>query len=395
MKIAVIGAGPSGMMAAFAAASNHEVTIFEKNEKLGKKLYITGKGRCNLTNYVDASDFFKNVISNKKFVYSSIYSFDPFMTMDLFNSYGLQLKVERGNRVFPMSDKASDVIKTYEKMLKERNVKIFLNTPCKTIDKKDKFIINGKYSFDKVIIATGGISYKETGSTGDGYKFAEKFNIKLKERKQALCGALTNEPLDLSGLSLKNVEILAYSEGKLIAKEFGEMLFTHIGVSGPIILTLSSKINRMSKIKLYLDLKPGLTYDELDKRILRDFDKFPNKDIRNALINLLPRDLIFYVLKKSNISSYKKVNQITGQERDNLKSSIKKFDLDYKCLEDINRAIITSGGISVDEINPHTMESKKVKGLYFVGEVLDIDALTGGFNIQLANSTAYLCGSNI
>lgn len=395
MKIAVIGAGPSGMMAAFAAASNHEVTIFEKNEKLGKKLYITGKGRCNLTNYVDASDFFKNVISNKKFVYSSIYSFDPFMTMDLFNSYGLQLKVERGNRVFPMSDKASDVIKTYEKMLKERNVKIFLNTPCKTIDKKDKFIINGKYIFDKVIIATGGISYKETGSTGDGYKFAEKFNIKSKQRKQALCGALTNEPLDLSGLSLKNVEVLAYSEGKLIAKEFGEMLFTHIGVSGPIILTLSSKINRLSKIKLYLDLKPGLTYDELDKRILRDFDKFPNKDIRNALINLLPRDLIFYVLKKSNISSYKKVNQITGQERDNLKSSIKKFDLDYKCLEDINRAIITSGGISVDEINPHTMESKKVKGLYFVGEVLDIDALTGGFNIQLANSTAYLCGSNI
>ena len=320
MKIAVIGAGPSGMMAAFAAASNHEVTIFEKNEKLGKKLYITGKGRCNLTNYVDASDFFKNVISNKKFVYSSIYSFDPFMTMDLFNSYGLQLKVERGNRVFPMSDKASDVIKTYEKMLKERNVKIFLNTPCKTIDKKDKFIINGKYIFDKVIIATGGISYKETGSTGDGYKFAEKFNIKSKQRKQALCGALTNEPLDLSGLSLKNVEVLAYSEGKLIAKEFGEMLFTHIGVSGPIILTLSSKINRLSKIKLYLDLKPGLTYDELDKRILRDFDKFPNKDIRNALINLLPRDLIFYVLKKSNISSYKKVNQITGQERDNLKS---------------------------------------------------------------------------
>lgn len=395
MKIAVIGAGPSGMMAAFAAASNHDVTIFEKNEKLGKKLYITGKGRCNLTNYVDASDFFKNVISNKKFVYSSIYSFDPFMTMDLFNSYGLQLKVERGNRVFPMSDKASDVIKTYEKMLKERNVKIFLNTPCKTIDKKDKFIINGKYIFDKVIIATGGISYKETGSTGDGYKFAEKFNIKSKQRKQALCGALTNKPLDLSGLSLKNVEVLAYSEGKLIAKEFGEMLFTHIGVSGPIILTLSSKINRLSKIKLYLDLKPGLTYDELDKRILRDFDKFPNKDIRNALINLLPRDLIFYVLKKSNISSYKKVNQITGQERDNLKSSIKKFDLDYKCLEDINRAIITSGGISVDEINPHTMESKKVKGLYFVGEVLDIDALTGGFNIQLANSTAYLCGSNI
>lgn len=395
MKIAVIGAGPSGMMAAFAAALNHEVTIFEKNEKLGKKLYITGKGRCNLTNYVDASDFFKNVISNKKFVYSSIYSFDPFMTMDLFNSYGLQLKVERGNRVFPMSDKASDVIKTYEKMLKERNVKIFLNTPCETIDKKDKFIINGKYSFDKVIIATGGISYKETGSAGDGYKFAENFNIKLKERKQALCGALTNAPLDLSGLSLKNVEVLAYSEGKLIAKEFGEMLFTHIGVSGPIILTLSSKINRLSKVKLYLDLKPGLTYDELDKRILRDFDKFPNKDIRNALINLLPRDLIFYVLKKSNISSYKKVNQITGQERDNLKSSIKKFDLDYKCLEDINRAIITSGGISVDEINPHTMESKKVKGLYFVGEVLDIDALTGGFNIQLANSTAYLCGSNI
>lgn len=395
MKIAVIGAGPSGMMAAFAAASNHDVTIFEKNEKLGKKLYITGKGRCNLTNYVDASDFFKNVISNKKFVYSSIYSLDPFMTMDLFNSYGLQLKIERGNRVFPMSDKASDVIKTYEKMLKDRNIKIFLNTLCKTIDKKDKFIINGKYSFDKVIIATGGISYKETGSTGDGYKFAEKFNIKLKERKQALCGALTNEPLDLSGLSLKNVEVLAFSEGKLIAKEFGEMLFTHIGVSGPIILTLSSKINRLSKVKLYLDLKPGLTYDELDKRILRDFDKFPNKDIRNALINLLPRDLIFYVLKKSNISSSKKVNQITGQERDRLKSSIKKFDLDYKCLEDINRAIITSGGISVDEINPHTMESKKVEGLYFVGEVLDIDALTGGFNIQLANSTAYLCGSNI
>lgn len=395
MKIGVIGGGPSGMMAAFAAAEKNQVVLYEKNEKLGKKLFLTGKGRCNLTNYTEAKDFFKNIVRNKKFAYSSIFTLDPFMTISLFESFGIALKIERGNRVFPKSDKSSDVIKAYEKMLASRKVKVLLNNEVKSLEKKDKFIINNKDKFDKIIIATGGVSYKSTGSTGDGYEFAKFFNINLVERKQALCGVFTNEPLDLSGLSLKNVSVRAEDSGKIICEEFGEMLFTHSGVSGPIILTLSSKINRLKNIKLFLDLKPALNCLTLDTRILRDFEKYSNKEIKNALIDLLPKDLITYVLLRAKIPDNKKVNQITKEDRQSLIKIIKNFDLDFKELEDIDRSIITSGGIDTREVNPHTMEANKVNGLYFVGEVLDMDALTGGFNIQLANSTGYLCGINI
>lgn len=395
MKVAVIGGGPSGMMASFVGGKNHEVTLFEKNEKLGKKLYITGKGRCNLTNYLEASEFFPNIVRNAKFAYSAIYSFDPFMTIDLFESYGLKLKVERGNRVFPKSDKASDVIKTYEKMLKDRNIEIKLNTEVFSLEKNEDFIINKKFHFDKIVLATGGLSYRETGSMGDGYKFAKNFSHEIIETLPALCGVESENPLDLAGLSLKNVEVSAYEGEKLIAKEFGEMIFTHKGVSGPIILSLSSKINRRKNLKLFLDLKPALDHNKLDARLLRDFENNPNKEIKNVLINLLPKDLIKYILEASKISEDKKINQISKEDRENLRNSLKSFDLKFKNLEDINRAIVTSGGISTKEIDPHTMESKKVKGLYFAGEIIDIDALTGGFNIQLANATGYLAGLNL
>ena len=388
MKIAVIGAGPSGMMAAFAAASNHDVTIFEKNEKLGKKLYITGKGRCNLTNYVDASDFFKNVISNKKFVYSSIYSFDPFMTMDLFNSYGLQLKVERGNRVFPMSDKASDVIKTYEKMLKERNVKIFLNTLCKTIDKKDKFIINGKYSFDKVIIATGGISYKETGSTGDGYKFAKNFGHKLIEPKASLSPLYIKDKLPIKALNISNVAIHAKGENKSYF-EYGDILISNSLITGPAAMRFKARICRDKLTKVWIDFLADYSKESLDKVIVDLINESPKKNLTNSLKNLINESLLEIILERSNINKDIKSYELNKAMRHDIITMIKEFKLNLDTRENFNNAVITSGGIDVKEINPQSMESKLVKNLYFVGEVLDIDALTGGYNLQIAFSTAY------
>lgn len=396
MNVAVIGAGPAGMMAAFVGAKNNNVVLFEKNEKLGKKLYITGKGRCNLTNYSTPQEFFPNIIRNKKFLYSSIYSLDSFYTMEIFKSYGLDLKVERGNRVFPKSDKSSDVIKTYMKMLKSRYVLIKLNENIFNIEKKyEKFILNNKYEFDKVVISTGGLSYKMTGSTGDGYKFAKSFNHNIIKPVAALNAILLKDKFNLAGLSLKNVELYAYSNGKLISREFGEMLFTHEGISGPIVLSISSKINRVKNIKLSLDLKPALDYNKLDNRLLREFVKNNNKDIKNILKEVLPLDLIEIILKNAEISVHKKANQITKEERYRLILNIKNFPLHFQKIENINRAVITSGGVDVSEINPSTMESKLVKGLYFCGEVLDVDALTGGYNIQIANSTGYLCGENL
>lgn len=396
MKIAIIGGGPAGMMCAIKAAENHQVTIFEKNEKLGKKLFITGKGRCNLTNYCDEREFLKNIVNNSSFMYSSIYSFSPFTTYYYFEELGLPLKVERGNRVFPASDKSSDVIKAYEKKLKDLGVKINLNYEVTSIEKVDgKFIINGREKFDKVVIASGGISYKLTGSTGDGYKFAKDFGHKVIDQVPGLIGINLKNNFSLAGLTLKNVELKILKDKKILSREFGEMLFTHRGISGPIVLTTSSKINRLKDFEMYLDLKPALDPEKLDARILRDFEENQNKNLENVMKSLLPRDLIIYVLEGAGISGEKKVNQITKEEREGLVRTIKNFGLKFDSLDDIDRAIVTSGGVDVKDIDPKTMESKKVKGLYFIGEVLDLDGLTGGFNIQIANSTGYSCGINL
>lgn len=396
MKIAIIGGGPAGMMCAIKAADNHGVTIFEKNEKLGKKLFITGKGRCNLTNYCDEREFLKNLVNNSNFMYSSIYSFSPFTTYYYFEELGLPLKVERGNRVFPLSDKSSDVIKAYEKKLKDLGVKVHLNFEIKSIEKVgEEFILNGREKFDKVIIATGGISYKLTGSTGDGYKFAKNFGHKIINQVPGLIGINLKNNFSLAGLTLKNVELKVIKDKKIISNEFGEMLFTHRGISGPIVLTTSSKINRLKDFEMFLDLKPALEPEKLDARILRDFSENQNKNIENVMRSLLPKDLISYVLYSAGISGDEKVNQITKIERENLVKTIKNFELKFDSLDNIDRAIVTSGGIDVKEIDPKTMESKKISGLYFIGEVLDLDGLTGGFNIQIANSTGYSCGINL
>ena len=396
MKIAIIGGGPAGMMCAIKAAENHQVTIFEKNEKLGKKLFITGKGRCNLTNYCDEREFLKNIVNNSSFMYSSIYSFSPFTTYYYFEELGLPLKVERGNRVFPASDKSSDVIKAYEKKLKALGVKINLNYEVTSIEKvDDKFIINGRENFDKVVIATGGISYKLTGSTGDGYKFAKDFGHKVIDQVPGLIGINLKNNFSLAGLTLKNVELKVLKDKKILSREFGEMLFTHRGISGPIVLTTSSKINRLKDFEIYLDIKPALDPEKLDARILRDFHENQNKNLENVMKSLLPRDLIIYVLEGAGISGDKKVNQITKEDRESLVRTIKNFSLKFDSLDDIDRAIVTSGGVDVKDIDPKTMESKKVSGLYFIGEVLDLDGLTGGFNIQIANSTGYSCGINL
>lgn len=396
MKIAIIGGGPAGMMCAIKAAENHGVTIFEKNGKLGKKLFITGKGRCNLTNYCDEREFLKNMVNNSNFMYSSIYSFSPFTTYYYFEELGLPLKVERGNRAFPLSDKSSDVIKAYEKKLKDLGVKVHLNFEIKSIEKVgEEFILNGREKFDKVVIATGGISYKLTGSTGDGYKFAKNFGHKIINQVPGLIGINLKNNFSLAGLTLKNVELKVIKDKKIISKEFGEMLFTHRGISGPIVLTTSSKINRLKDFEMFLDLKPALEPEKLDARILRDFSENQNKNIENVMKSLLPKDLISYVLYSAGISGDEKVNQITKIERENLVKTIKNFELKFDSLDDIDRAIVTSGGIDVKDIDPKTMESKKVSGLYFIGEVLDLDGFTGGFNIQIANSTGYSCGINL
>ena len=384
------------MMCAIKAAENHQVTIFEKNEKLGKKLFITGKGRCNLTNYCDEREFLKNIVNNSSFMYSSIYSFSPFTTYYYFEELGLPLKVERGNRIFPASDKSSDVIRAYEKKLKALGVKINLNYEVTSIEKVDgKFIINGRENFDKVVIASGGISYKFTGSTGDGYKFAKDFGHKVIDQVPGLIGINLKNNFSLAGLTLKNVELKILKDKKILSREFGEMLFTHRGISGPIVLTTSSKINRLKDFEIYLDLKPALDPEKLDARILRDFHENQNKNLENVMKSLLPRDLIIYVLEGAGISGDKKVNQITKEDRESLVRTIKNFSLKFDSLDDIDRAIVTSGGVDVKDIDPKTMESKKVKGLYFIGEVLDLDGLTGGFNIQIANSTGYSCGINL
>lgn len=399
MSICVIGGGPSGMMTAIECARlGKEVVIIEKNEKTGKKLYITGKGRCNITNDCDEKEFLDNINTNKKFLYSAAYSYTSADAMDFFEGLGVPLKVERGNRVFPVSDKSSDILKAYNKALDRFGVTVKLNEEVLSVEKEgERFVVTtnkGKYFFDKVVVATGGITYRQTGSTGDGYKFAENFGHKIIKPMGVLNGLITKEKTDLAGLTLKNVTFNIEKKGKLIYSELGELLFTHKGISGPIVLTASSKIadENMSELISYIDLKTALSYDELDNRILRDFEVNKNKTFRYSLDKLLPQRLIDEVIKRSGIDREKRVNSITKQERAKLVDSLKRFKTTITRLEDDNLAIITKGGVDVKGVDPKTMQSNMVDGLFFVGEVLDVDAKTGGFNLQIANSSGAICG---
>ena len=460
-KMIIIGAGAAGMMTAVHASKNYDVTIIEKNEKPGKKLFITGKGRCNVTNNCDEETFLKNVITNPKFLYSSIYNYNQSSVMKDFEKWGVKLKTERGNRVFPESDHSSDVIKALTEQMKKCSVKIIYNTEVvRVITEKrtesndsshdsshDSVNCSGEANknssdlvatgveiisqnsknrkilkADVIVIATGGYSYQTTGSTGDGYKFVKDMGVDVTPIRSGLVPIVTREAevKDLMGLSLKNVslKVTALKENfpklkkdKVIFEDFGEMLFTHFGISGPLVLSAASYIslfvykerhkmisadeeesfimdNNISGIKMEIDLKPALSIDELDKRILRDFDEFHNREFQNSLGKLLPRLLIPVIVKRSGIKAQKKVNEITAEERIKLRDTLKHFTLNMHSFRGFNEAIITGGGISVKEINPQTMELKKVKNLRVAGEVIDVDALTGGFNLQIAWSTA-------
>lgn len=405
-KVIVVGGGAAGMFAAiFAAYNGNEVHLFEKNEKLGKKLYITGKGRCNITNAGDMDTLFASVTTNSKFLYSSFYGYTNQDTIDFFERLGVKTKIERGNRVFPTSDHSSDVIAGLTRELNKLGVRIHLYTEVKEVVGKDKFeyIILGngnKVDGDACIIATGGLSYKTTGSTGDGYRFAREVGHYVTETLPSLVPLEIKEwyAKELQGLSLKNVRATIYNDKKKLYDDFGEMLFTHYGVSGPLILSASSyvgKVLQSKELKLTIDLKPALSEEQLDQRVLRDFDENMNKQFKNAIGKLFPSKLIPIMLELSGIDPDKKVNLISKEERQKFIELIKNFSMTIKGLRDFNEAIITKGGVEVKEINPSTMESKLVNGLYFVGEVLDLDALTGGFNLQIAWSTAYMAGSSI
>ena len=403
-KVLVIGGGAAGMMAGYAASLNGaEVIILEKNEKLGKKLFITGKGRCNVTNACEDEDFFKNVISNPRFLYSAYYGFNNISLMSLIEENGCPLKTERGNRVFPVSDHSYDILDALKNMLKKNDVRVILNTKVTSIEDDHVFTDTGKkFPYDSLIIATGGVSYKQTGSTGDGYRFAEEMGHEIIEPIGGLIPLECKEVDDcvsMQGLSLKNVKLRIDAEGnkKPVFEDFGEMLFTHFGISGPLVLSASSYIGRKykgSSLTAHIDLKSALSYDELDKRVLRDFDEFKNKSFGNSLVKLLPSSMIPVIVKRSGIDPLKKVNEIKKEEREALVNLLKDFRLSITGTRDINEAIITMGGVNVKEINPSTMESKIKKNIYFAGEVIDIDALTGGFNLQSAFSTGYLAGTS-
>ena len=404
-KVAVVGAGASGLMAAYAAAKNqNEVTVFEKNEKAGRKIYITGKGRCNVTNDTSAENFLENVVRNPKFLKGCAYAFPPEKTMRFLEEGGLPLKVERGNRVFPASDKASDVTKCLERYCLNAGVVFRFREGVTQIEKRgDAFLLTtdkNLYEFDCVIVCTGGVSYPATGSTGDGYTFARRFGLKIKPLRPALCGIVCDmsEISRLQGLTLKNVQITAQRQEKILGSFFGEMLFTHFGVSGPIVLSLSSLLNETKcwkEISLSIDLKPALDEITLDKRLLRDFEKYKNKQIQNALDELLPKSLILPVLNQSGISYSFPVNSLSREARGRLLRTLKKFRLHPLSLRPIEEGIVTAGGVDVAQIHPKTMQCKDIPGLYFCGEVLDVDAFTGGFNLQIAFMTGYAAGENI
>ena len=416
--IIVVGGGAAGMMAAVSAArAGAEVTLLEKNEKTGKKIYITGKGRCNLTNACEPEEFFQNVISNGKFLYSAFYQMDNRTVMAFFENAGCRLKVERGERVFPVSDHSSDVIGALNRRMEREHVKVCLNTCVKELlienqekesieEASHKGSVKGvvlsdgrKMEADAVILATGGKSYASTGATGDGYLFAETAGHTVKEVKPALVPFTVKESwcMELQGLSLKNVSVLLKSDKKKIYEGFGEMLFTHFGVSGPLILSASSYYAKKyadMQVPLIIDLKPALTREQLDKRILRDFEENKNRQFKNALDGLLPAKMIPIIIQLSGISPEKKVNEVTKKERNNLIDCFKNLTLTVTGTRGFQEAIITQGGICVKEVNPSTMESKLVKGLYFAGEVLDLDGVPGGFNLQIAWSTGYLAGNS-
>ena len=399
-RIAIIGGGPSGIMAAYAASLSGaaDIDLYERNEKLGKKLYITGKGRCNVTNACDPQDFFDNVTRNKKFLYSSFYTFDNFALMSFIEDNGTKLKTERGGRVFPVSDKSSDILKSLNNAINKKNIHIILNSKIDSVALRGgRFYLNDeKMSYDKLIIAGGGKSYPVTGSDGSGYVLSKSLGHSVTALGPGLCGIDTadEDTRKLSGLSLKNVRLEVAHKGRKIFSELGEMEFTHYGVSGPLILSASS-MTVESNIKEYdfsIDLKTGLNEEKLDARILRDIEAEPNKEIKNALSNLLPFRLMETIIFRCGIDGTKKANQITKEERQRLASGLKEFEIHPIGLRPVEEAIITRGGISCKEINPSTMESKLVNGLYFAGEIIDVDAMTGGFNLQIAFSTGYLAG---
>ncbi len=388
MKVGIIGCGAAGLMA--AAFCKGEVTVIERNEKAGKKLYITGKGRCNLTNNCALYEFFPNIIHGDKFMISTLTAFPPPALMEFMGENGLRLKTERGCRVFPVSDKSSDVIKALVYAAEKNNAKILLNTKVLCVTKyENTFTVKtdrGDLEFDKVIVATGGLSYPTTGSTGDGYEIARSFGHKIVQPVPALSAILLRDDVKpLEGLSLKNVKATIKADGKAYS-EFGEMLFTANGVSGPIILTLSSRVNRLNvgKGQLIIDFKPALSPETLDERLMSDFGEMRNKDLSNILTTLLPKAVIPYVLEQSGVPGTVKGNSITRNQRFALGYTVKNLTFSPTGLDDIKRAVITSGGVDIKEIDPKTMESKLVKGLYFAGEILDVDALTGGYNLQCA-----------
>ena len=403
-KTIVIGGGPAGMIASGFAAKNNEVILFEKNHKLGRKLFITGKGRCNVTNACDPEEPIQNTPGNPYFLYSAFYTFDSYATMNFFEQLGVKVKVERGNRVFPVSEKSSDIVKALIRFMENNNVDIRLNSKVEDLivenNKIVKAIVNGKsIEVRNVIIATGGLSYPVTGSDGDGYKFAKKVGHKITKLYPSLVPLKTAEKWcsQLQGLSLKNVELNIFINNKSIYKGFGEMMFTHFGITGPLVLKASRSLigNYNKSITGYIDLKPALIEKELDNRILRDFEKFINKSFKNSLDELLPQKIIPIIIKLSNINENKKVNSITKDERKKLCDLIKRLPITITGDNGYNEAVVTAGGVCVDEIDPSTMKSKIIENLYFAGEVIDVDSYTGGFNLQIAFSTGYLAGNNV
>lgn len=405
-QVVVIGGGAAGMMAAIMAArGGNQVTVIEKNERLGKKLFITGKGRCNLTNACEMEELFRNIVTNYKFLYSSLYGFDNWSAMNFFEEIGLRLKTERGNRVFPASDHSSDVIRVLQKELQHQRVTVRLHTKVTKLMITEGTVTGVVLSdgtqaaADAVIVATGGLSYPSTGSTGDGYIFARQAGHTVQPCSPSLVPMVTEEDWckDVMGLALKNIAISLQRGKKVIYQGFGELLFTHFGVSGPLILSASAYLAsyQNQKLDLWIDLKPALSEEQLDERLQKDFFRYQNRQLQNAMDDLLPKKLIPIVIANSGISSEKKVNGITKEERMQLGKTLKQLPLHVTGTRDYSEAIITRGGVHVKEINPQTMESKLVRGLFFAGEVLDTDALTGGFNLQIAWSTGYAAGTNI
>lgn len=403
-QIIVAGGGAAGMMAAAAAAqSGCSVLLLERNEKLGKKLYLTGKGRCNVTNACDTQEIFSKILRNEKFMYSAIYTYDNFQVMDFFEKYKTPLKTERGGRVFPVSDHSSDIIRALERALEQSHVKIRLQTRIASVRKKEDGLFEvrdtqgRRYPAAKVILATGGMSYPATGSTGDGYAFAQHFGHTLIEPHPSLTAMNTEEDYipQLQGLTLKNVRARIYDGSKVLYDDFGELLFTHFGVSGPLMLRASAVVNdrlRQGPLRLTVDLKPALTKEQLDQRIVRDLKEAQNRQLKNALGHLLPAKMIPVIIALSGIEPERRVNEITRGERAQLLECLKSFPAKLTGLRDFHEAVITRGGVHVKEIDPSTMESKLTKGLYFAGEMIDVDALTGGYNLQIAWSSGYLAG---